>query len=875
VRLPFWRRRRDDDLDEEIHGHLEMAARDRVERGERADEAARAAHREFGNVGLIKELTREMWGWASVERLAQDLSYGLRLMRRDPGFTTVAILSLALGIGANTLVFSVVNALVLKPLPVAHPERVFFVQPTGRPYVSFSYPAYKDLRDRNSTFDALIGYRMAPMSIEALGSTNRMWGYLATGNYFDALGVQPVAGRFFHQDDDRQPGDSPFAVLSYEAWTARFSRDPRIVGTIIHINRLPYTVLGVAPPGFHGTELFYRPEIWVPMMMEAQIEVGNPWLDTRRTWNTWVAGRTKPGVSVGQAEANLNAIGAELGREYPGSDAGLTVKLAKPGLAGDALRGPVKAFTLGVLLLAGLVLIAACANLAGMLMARGADRQREMAIRVSMGAGAGRLARQLLTETLLLAALGGVAGCVVAILASSALSAWRVPVELPLQFDVHPDAQVFMFAFAIATLAGILFGLAPARQASKTDPNAALKGGDGRRSAPRRWATRDLLVAAQVTVCVVLLSACLLSLRGLQQALTMPLGFDPRGVTVAGFELGLAGYTPEQGERFQQRARDAVAQLPGVRAAAYSNSLPLTIDQSSTTIYPADQPGMRRSDGGAAVYYQVSPGFFPALGIRLIAGREFDWRDNRRSPEVAIVNAAFARIILRADDAIGRRFRYGPNGPFVEVVGVVEDGKYQSLTESSRPVVFKPILQSYNSTTTLFVRSSLPEEQIVAAMRQAIAGLDRGLPLYETGSLDRMLEYVRFPSRAAAVALGGFGLLAVVLAVTGIRGIVAYAVSRRQRELGIRIAIGASRTEVLKLVLERMAVLLAAGAMVGLLLSTAAARLLATIVYQASPHDPVVLACVCAAIILVGIIGCWGPARQSLRIDPMIALRSE
>jgi predicted permease len=872
--MPFWRRRHED-LDEEIQGHLRMAMRDRVERGQRPDEARHAVRREFGNVGLVKEITREMWGWTSLERLAQDLRYGLRMMRRNPGFTAVSVLSLALGIGANTLVFSVVNALVLKPLPVAEPERVFFVQPGSRQYVSFSFPAYKDLRDRNVTFDALIGYRIAPMSLDATGGARRAWGYLATGNYFDVLGVKPAAGRFFHQEDDRQPGHSPFAVLSYDAWGARFARDPRIVGSTIRINRLPFTVLGVAPPGFYGTELFYRPEIWVPMMMQPQIEAGNPWLETRRTSNTWVAGRLKPGVSAAQAEANLNVIAADLGREHPASDEGLTVKLARPGLLGDGLRGLVKAFTLGVLLLAGLVLIAACANLAGMLIARGADRQREMAIRVSLGAGAGRLVRQLLTETLLLTGAGGLAGCVVAIAASYALSAWRVPVELPVQFNVTPDAWVFGFAFTISTLAGILFGTAPARQAARTDPNSALKGGDNRRSAMHQWALRDVLVTAQVAVCVVLLSACLLSLRGLQQALRMPLGFEAHGVTVAGFELGLAGYNREQGQRFQQRARDAVAQLPGVRAAAYSNSLPLNIDQSSTTIYPAEPPGFRPSDARSAVYYQVSPGFFSTLGVRLLTGREFDSRDNAQSPPVAVVNETFARTILRTSDAIGRRFRYGPSRPLVEVIGVAEDGKYRALTESPRAVVFQPILQSYNSTTTLFVRSALPEEQIVNDMRHAIGGLDPELPLYGTGSLDRMLEFARFPSRAAAVALSAFGLLAIVLSVTGIHGIVAYAVARRRRELGIRIAVGASRAEVLTLVLRRTAALVAAGAGVGLVLSAAAARVLASVVYQASPRDPVVFASVCATMVVVGIMACWGPARHSLRIDPVMALRSE
>jgi predicted permease len=378
-----------------------------------------------------------------------------------------------------------------------------------------------------------------------------------------------------------------------------------------------------------------------------------------------------------------------------------------------------------------------------------------------------------------------------------------------------------------------------------------------------------------------LLSACLLSLRGLQQTLTMPLGFDARGVTVAGFDLGLAGYSEEDGLRLQQRLRDAVAQLPGVRAAAYSNSIPLSIDQSSTAVTPDD----RVADPSGAVSgisrYEVSPGFFRVLGVRLLAGREFESRDAATSPRVAIVNATFARTVLKTADPVGRRFYYGWGAEggnpaaMIQVVGLVEDGKYESLNERPRPAVFDPILQAYNATTTLFVRSDRPEAQMVPDMRRAIAVIDPSLVLYETGSLDRLLAFARLPSRAAAVALSAFGLLAILLAATGIHGIVAYAVAQRQRELGIRIAVGAGRGHVLRLVLSRIAGLIAVGSAAGLLLALAAARLLTAIVYEASPRDPIVLAGVCALMAGVGLAACWGPARRSLRIDPVTALRAE
>lgn len=774
--------------------------------------------------------------------------------------------------------FSVVNALALRPLPVAHPEQLVFVETAHGGY-SHSFPNYKDFRDRNTMLSGLAGYRIAPMSLETGGGANRVWGYLATGNYFDMLGVTPALGRCFHQADDLQPGASPFAVLNYECWRRRFAGDEGIVGRTIRINRLPYTVLGVAPRGFQGIELFYRPEVWVPMMMQAQIEPGNMWLNERATFNTWVVGRLKPGVSALQAEANLNAMAVDLAHQYPWPNGGLQVRLARPGLVGDALRRPVKAFTAGVLALAGLVLLAGCANLASLLVARTADRQREIAIRLSIGASRARIVRQLLTETLLLSIAGGGSGYLLATFLSKALSAWRAPMDFPVQFDVNPDWRVFVFAFAISIAAGILFGLAPARHVSTTDTNAALKGTNTGLAAGwasrRRLPFRDVLVALQVALCFVLVSGCLLSLRGLQQALTMPLGFEPRGVAVAGFELGLAGYRQPEGESFQRRALEAVGRLPGVRSAAYSNSLPLSLDQSRNTIYPEVRSNLRPGDVKSAVYYQVSPDFFRTMQIRLIAGRDFNWRDDRKSRVVAIVNEAFARNILHTDKPIGKRFRYGATGPLAEVVGLVNDGKYESLAESRRAVVFKPILQSYNSTTTLVVRSALPEGQMVAQMRQAIAQLDPNLPLYGTGSLEQMLGFAFFPAQAAAIALSAFGALAIILAATGINGLVAYTVSRRVREIGIRIAIGARPQQVLRLVLARMATLLAAGAILGVALAMAAGQVLASIVYHASARDPFVLAAVAATVIAIGMLSCWAPALRAVRIDPMAALRWE
>lgn len=810
----------------------------------------------------------------SLETISQDLRYALRMLRRNPGFTVVGVLSLALGIGANTLVFCVVNGLLLRPLPVERPDQLAFLETKSG--VTHSFPTYRDLRERNRTFSGLAGYRLAPMEMESASGATRIWGLLATGNYFDVLGLDPLMGRFFHQADDLHPGASPYAVLSYNAWRGRFGGDPAIVGKTVRINRLPYTVLGVAPADFHGTELWYWPDVWVPMMMEPQIEnySGTGWLENRSTWDTWILGRLKPGVTWAEAEANLNTIAGELAREYPDNDAGLQFKLAKPGLAGDMIGGPAKAFTLGVLILAALVLLAACANLASLLTARASDRAREIAIRLSIGAKRARVVRQVLTETLVLSLAGGAAGYALAFVVAEALTRFRAPMDIPVQFNVNPDWRVFVFAFAVSIATGVLFGCAPAWRTSKTDANAVLKGGasDGRL---RRLAFRDVLVVLQVALCFVLVAACLVSLRGLQQSLKMRLGFDPDGVSVVAYDLGLAGYSDEKGSAFQQRVLESVKRLPGVESAAYSNSVPLSIDQSTTDVVAGDNPAPRPSDSISAHYYEVSPGYFETLGTKLLAGRDFTWHDDDHSRRVAIVNAAFGRQVLHSQNPIGKQFRQGTKGALVEIIGVVEDGKYVSPTESQEPALFWPMLQNYNGTTTLEARSSIPAAVTVREMRRAVTRIDPQLPLYGTGSLEEMLGFAFFPLRAAAIALSAFGLLAIMLAVTGIHGLVSYAVARRVREIGIRMAIGARPSQVLRLVLGRIAVLLAIGSLIGLALALAAGQVLASIVYGATSSDPRILLAVLVTIALLGLLSSWAPTRRALRTDPMAALRYE
>ena len=860
------------DVHDEAAFHMQARAADLVKAGLSEDAALRQARLEFGAIETHKEEARQAAGLRWLSDLRADLRYATRWIRRQPAFALVAIGSLALGIGANTFVFSVVNAVVLRPLPVDRPDQLVFVQRPNQPSISF--PQYRDIRDRIETLAGVIGYRIAPMSLDDQAGAERVWGYLVTGNYFDLLGLRPAAGRFFHQDEDRPPAPSPVAVLSYDYWLGRFQGDPGISGRAVRINGLTYTVLGVAPRGFVGTELFYRPDIYVPMTMQPQIEVRTSWLDERRTGNTWAIARLKPGVTRAQAQANLDGMAAVLAREYPASDDGVRFLLTEPGLVGNALRASMTAFTVGVLALAGLVLLMACVNLAMVLTARGAERQKELAIRLSIGAGRARLVRQLLTETFVLAAAGGLAGWGLAFVAAGALSAWRLPVELPAGFDVSPDLSVLLFAFAASLIAGALFGLAPARQAMRTDASSTLKGGGDRIGiGRRRLSFTDLLVAVQVTACVVLLAGSLLAIRGLQASMTLPIGLEPRGVAMVGFDVGLAGYDEARGRAFKERALEAVRHLPGVESAAHSDSLPLNINQSSSTVYPEDQPDLRMADALTAMRYRVSPGFFTTLGIRLRAGREFQASDIADAPRVAVINETFARHILRTDSPIGRRFRYGMRGNWIEVVGLAEDGKYELLSELPRAAVFESTTQQYSTNTLLTARSSLPPDRLAQAMRVVVSTLDPGLALYETQSLDDMLAMQRVPSRVAAIALGAFGVLALLLAVTGLHGVVAQTVARRRREIGIRIAIGARPAQVLRLVLARTLMLVAGGVVVGAVLVALAASALASIVFGASVSDPVVLGGVALGLGLAGALSCWIPARRALGTSPISALR--
>ena len=851
-------------LDDELRLHVEQRAADLVRAGLSASEAERRARLELGPRETFREECRRSFGLRRFDELRQDVAYLLRTTRKSPGFPIVAVLSLALGIGANTVVYSALNFLVLRPLPIDSPGQVYFVQGTRIPFHSF--PNYREFRDRNQAFAGLIAYRVEQIGIETRDGPRRLWCYLASGNYFDVLGVKPVVGRFFHAEEDVTPGASPYAVLSYETWQNRFAGDPAIAGKTIRMNALPYTVLGVAPRGFIGTEMLFRPDVWVPFMMQPVID-GRSWLEDRSMFNTMVAGRLRPGVSPRQAIANLDAIAAQLTHDFPAENTRLQLKLTRPGLVDDNMRGNVSGFLAGIMALAALVLLAACANLASLLAARTTDRRFEIALRLSIGAGRGRILRQLLTESLCVALMGGAAGVGLAFGTLRAMARVTTPIDF-FHLDFAPDSRVLLFALAASLLTGIVFGVAPARRAVCTDPNGALR----EKRAGR--ISRDFLLVAQVALCCLLVTTCFVSLRSLSRALETPLGFEAGGLNVAAFDLQLAGYSREQAASFQRRALDAVSQLPGAVSASYGNSVPVWVDQSHSGVVPDTETELTNARMIAAVHYVIAPGYFQTLGTRLLAGRDFTWHDDAKAPLAGIVNRSFARLVLKTDNPIGRHYREG-QGPLVEVVGMVEDGKYESLTEMPKPAFFHPIVRSPNSTTVLLLRSRLPESEASAQLRQTLVALDPQLPVYALGSIRQLLGMAYFPARTATAALTAFGLLALMLAVTGIYGMAAYAVSRRVHEIGVRVAIGASPSQVLRSVMGRTGGLLLTGCGAGLLMGLASTRLLASVVFQATPRDPLVIAAVGITMALVALGATWMPARRAVSVDPIRSLRHE
>ncbi|HLJ90244.1 MAG TPA: ABC transporter permease [Candidatus Angelobacter sp.] len=870
----FRRSRLEGDMEEELRSHILHRADDLVASGLDRAEALRRARIEFGGHERFKEECHEAIGGSFMETLISDVRYSLRLLRKSPGFMIAAILTLALGIGANAVVFSVMNAFLLRPLNVPQAESLFAVWRASSNSAYESYPDYLDLRERNHSFDDLTAFNVAEVSLDSGANPARAWAFEASGNYFDELRLQPFLGRFFHAADEHGANSAPYIVLSHSYWHTRFQDDRSVVGRIVQVNKHPYTILGVSPPGFHGTLVFFNPDFYVPIVNMEQVEGVNN-LNTRKVRGVFmVMGHLKPGISPAQATADLKPIGSYFEKTYPQEDGNMDFSLARPGLYGDYLGGPIKAFLGGLMILAMLILLAACANLGSLFAARASDRAREVALRLALGANRVRILRQLFTEALLIALMGGVVGVLGSIVLLRALSAWRPFPRVPLHVIVAPDSTVYLVALLLTLASGFLFGAVPVRQILRTSPYEVVKSASAR-IVGRRVTVRELLLVGQIAICAVLVTSSMVAVRGLLRSFHSDFGFEIQNAMLADTDLSMGGYKGDRVPAMQKRMIEALEAVSGVESVGLTDQPPLGVAQNNTMAFTDRATDLRSGKEAADSYmYNVSPEYFRAAGTALLFGRSFTWHDDKNAPAVAVVNQQFARKLFGSvAEAIGGYYKV-KDGTRIRVIGIVEDGKYANLAEDLQPAMFLPILQSPATQSWLVVRSSRPPAQLGPAIRNALRGLDAALP-FSVSTWEQELDLAFFASRIATGSLGVMGVMGALLAITGIFGMAAYSVSKRLRELGIRMALGAQRREVLGAALERALKLLAFGSIAGLLLGALASRVLAFIVYQASSRDPLVLSGVVLVMALLGLIATWIPAQRALSIDPLRLLREE
>lgn len=804
--------------------------------------------------------------------LLQDIRYAIRQLRKSPGFSIAAVITLAMAIGANVVVFSVMRGLVLKPINVPDAQSLYGIEHAGDKDMSQSYPDYLDIRQRNHSFDDLAAFSMDQVVLNAGQGPSVEWDVEVSCNYFDALRIQPYLGRLFHDSDDHGPDSAPYVVLSYDYWHSYFHADRNVVGRVVQLNEHPFTIIGVAPPEFRGTITFVSSNFFVPVLNREQIR-GTVLGNRANRFLLMVIGHLKPGVTPAQAVADLNSIGAYLEKTYPKDERKNVFLLPPPGLIGDFIGGPLKAFLAALMLLTCLILLASCANLGSLFAARAADRSKELALRLALGSSRKRILRGLFTEAVLISLVGGAAGLWASAGFLHWFSQWRPFGNFPVYTPVNPDATVYAMAFLLSLATGFLFGAVPVRQVLRTDAYQVIKLGSNV-EVSRLITARDILLAVQIAICAVLVTSSFVALLGLIHAMHSNFGFEPQNSMLVGADLRMAGYRDDRMPPMQKRMIDAVASIPGVESVGLTDALLLN-DQDTSSIFTDRTTDLRPSNAAATAYqYHISPEYLHSEGTTLLAGRAFTWHDDKDSPSVAIVNREFARRIFGSvENAIGSYYKV-PNGTRVQVIGVTEDGKYGKLTESPQLAMFLPILQRPSNSSWLVVRSSRDPGQLGSAIRSILHQIDAGLPVVIETRLDE-IGAALFPPQMATIALGVLGGMGAVLSITGIFGMAAYSISKRLRELGIRVALGAQRKQVLTAALGRAFRLLAFGSIAGLILGLLASRVLSDIVYQATPRDPLVLAGVVLAMALLGLVATWIPARRALSVDPMILLRVE
>jgi putative ABC transport system permease protein len=824
-------------------------------------------------------LTSDIFEEDLMETLFHDLRFGFRRLIKTPGFAVIAVLSLALGIGANTAVFSLVNLIMFRPLPVADPDKVVSVSPVGKngELAAFSYPNYLDFRDRNEVLSGLLASRFMYVSMSRSGNNEKVWGSLVSGNYFDVLGVKPALGRTFLPEEDKTRLSHPVVVISHSLWQTRFGGDPSVVDGDVLINGRKFKVIGVAPAGFKGTEVIYTPDIYVPFAMQKWVEPESDYMDNRGAGNMFAVGRLKPDVSAAQAEASLNLLAAQLAKDFPNDNEGLRIQVVPPGFILPQIRGAMLGVSAALMGLVTLVLLIACTNLANLLLARATERGREIAIRLSIGANRRRIVRQLLTESVMLAVTGGLVGMALAQWIIDSIMALKPPIGIPITLELHVDWRVLVFSMIVSVVTGVLFGLVPALQATKPDLVPALKDAASQ-SGARRSLLRSGLVVAQIAVSLLLLIAAGLTLRALQRLRVMNPGFNPENALMMNFDLGLQGYDKGAGAQFRKQLLNRVESLPGAQSASITDFMPLSMNYNSTTILIEGRPRERGANAPQAMQADVGLKYFETIGTPLLAGRDLTEQDQEGKTRSAVVNETFARKFFPGanpiETALGKQFRTSPEGQPWQIAGVARDGKYWTIGEEPQAFVWFPIGDqlAYNF---LLVRTSAAPETLIGAIRAEFRNLDPNLPVTDVKTLTEHMGLSLFPARAFASLLSAFGLLALTLAAVGIFGVMSYAVSQRTREIGVRMALGAGAKDIFKLVIGRGLSLTLIGVGVGLALALVGTRLLSSLLYSVSAVDPLAFVGVTLLLVVVAFLACYFPARRAMKTDPMIALRYE
>jgi putative ABC transport system permease protein len=820
-----------------------------------------------------------------MENLWKDLSYAWRILVKSPGFAIVAVLALGLSIGANTAIFGLFNGVMWRPLPVKDPQQLVVVAAKQRSLdfmIPLSYPDFQDYRQLKTVFSDMCGYVPSPVNLQAEGRPTRAWAELVTGNYFSMLGLEAVRGRTFAADEGWVPGKDALIVLSYKYWQTRFGGNPDIVGRTVQLNKQPFTITGVAPERYHGAYYFLEPDFYIPVTSMGLLDPKTADdLNKRGATFLRILARLQPGLTPTQAITAAQPTDRRLAQEFPDSHKDMSVVVIpelgarpEPGL-GAFMSKAVWVF----MSLAGLVLLIACANVANLILARANGRRKEIAMRFALGAGRGRMIRQLLTESVLLAFCGGIAGLVFARWAAMALMSIRIPTDLPLHlFDLRVDWRVFAFSFLVALITGIVAGLIPALQAHRTDLADTLKvGGRSGGGSTGHHRFRNALVVAQVAVSLLLLACAGFFIRSFQNSANVDMGFRVDHTLMMSVDLSLQGYSEERGQQFYQQVSDRVKSLPGVRDAAFTAYIPMGYENDIVNVYPEGQPADNKSDSETSFNNEVQPGYFRSVGVQVIKGREFTEADSATAPKVAIVNATFANKIWPGQDPIGKTFRTEKNGPAIQVVGLTRTGKYAFLYETPQLFAYFPLAQRYVAAATLMVYSQDDPLRLVGPVRDQIQQLDASLPVFDVKTMEAHVEYGKplLPARLGAMLVGAFGMLGLVLATVGVYGVVSYSVSQRTQEIGIRSALGAQRWNVLGLVLKQGMTMALIGTAIGVVLAFLLFRGLHSVLYGVASTDLVTLAAVSTLLLAIAFVASYIPALRATQVDPVVALREQ